>query len=76
MEVNCGIKKQVKVVALMKQKDVQTCSHYDYHNIGEGEFIGYAQIRKKETMFTSSPVILSIFVQVLGNILLLKVPEL
>ena len=40
----------------MKQKAVQTCSNCGSQNIGEGEFVGYAQIRKKETMFTSSPV--------------------
>ncbi len=31
----------------MKQKDVQTCSNCGSQNIGEGEFVGYAQIRKK-----------------------------
>ncbi len=54
MEVNCRRKwKQIKGGALMKQKDVQTCPNCGSQNIGEGEFIGYAQIRKKETMFTS-----------------------
>ncbi|MGE6589839.1 hypothetical protein ACQKFU_09510 [Bacillus mycoides] len=56
----------------MKQKDVQTCSHCGSQNIGEGEFIGYAQIRKKETMFTSSPVDAYICTDC-GNILSLKV---
>lgn len=56
----------------MKQKDVQTCSNCGSQNIGEGEFVGYAQIRKKETMFTSSPVDAYICTDC-GNILLLKV---
>ncbi|HDR4605453.1 TPA: hypothetical protein QCQ83_004371 [Bacillus cereus] len=56
----------------MKQKNVQTCSNCGSHNIGEGEFVGYAQIRKKETMFTSSPVDAYICTDC-GNILLLKV---
>ncbi|CAM4245719.1 hypothetical protein [Bacillus manliponensis] len=35
---------------------IHTCPHCGSNNIGEGEFVGYAQMRKKETMFTSSPV--------------------
>lgn len=43
MEANCRREwKQIKGGALMKQKDVQTCSHCGSQNIGEGEFIGYA----------------------------------
>ncbi|WP_370512819.1 MULTISPECIES: hypothetical protein [Bacillus cereus group] len=73
MEVNCRREwKQIKGGALMKQEDVQTCSNCGSHNIGEGEFVGYAQIRKKETMFTSSPVDAYICTDC-GNILLLKV---
>lgn len=56
----------------MKQKSVQACSNCGSQNIGEGEFVGYAQIRKKETMFTSSPVDAYICTDC-GNILLLKV---
>lgn len=73
MEVNCRREwKQIKGGALMKQKDVQTCSTCGSQNIGEGEFVGYAQIRKKETMFTSSPVDAYICTDC-GNILVLKV---
>lgn len=73
MEVNCRREwKQIKGGALMKQKVVQTCSNCGSQNIGEGEFVGYAQIRKKETMFTSSPVDAYICTDC-GNILLLKV---
>lgn len=73
MEVSCRREwKQIKGGALMKQKAVQTCSNCGSQNIGEGEFVGYAQIRKKETMFTSSPVDAYICTDC-GNILLLKV---
>jgi len=73
MEVSCRREwKQIKGGALMKQKTVQTCSNCGSQNIGEGEFVGYAQIRKKETMFTSSPVDAYICTDC-GNILSLKV---
>lgn len=56
----------------MRKKEIHTCSYCGSSNIGEGEFVGYAQIRKKETMFTSSPVDAYICTDC-GSILLLKV---
>ncbi|WP_459500102.1 hypothetical protein [Bacillus sp. C1] len=56
----------------MRKKEVHTCSYCGSTNIGEGEFIGYAQIRKKETMFTSSPVDAYICTDC-GSVLVMKV---
>ncbi|MDM5189286.1 hypothetical protein QUF99_18855 [Bacillus sp. DX4.1] len=56
----------------MQKVEVHICSYCGSNHIGEGEFIGYAQIRKKETMFTSSPVDAYVCTDC-GSVLLLKV---
>ena len=57
--------KQIKGGALMKQKTVQTCSNCGSQNIGEGEFVGYAQIRKRKRCSHLHRWML-IFVQIAG----------